>query len=656
MKYLRTNLEGKIRNLPSFKSEALLPLFEAIVNAIQAIDERGNGTTGEITIRVAREPKGLFDDVPDLPIRDFVITDNGIGFNDINFDSFETSDSGHKEALGGKGIGRFLWLKAFDHVEVDSVYKGETELTSRKFLFTTKGGIHQMEPNNSTLTQTTTVTLAGLKEEYRKLPTAYKTTAKISQRILEHCLSYFISGDAPKIVLIDENETVNLNELFKKEILPNLKEETIELSSYRFDLTHIKLYATHEKMHNAVLCANRRDVKAISLAKALGTGSQFDEESQKFTYALYVASPYLDKYVDSYRLDFSLPKSVSLFPDEEIVTEGQLEEAIANSARQFLSTYLSVARERKQDLIASYVSNENPGLRSVPNYCPEVFDEIEPSSTPEKINEVLYKYKGKAEFEVRKKSDQLLKTQAKSIKEIEQSFVDLTSQITDIQKDNLVNYLCDRRRMISLLEKKLELNADGKYSNEDIIHDLIFPRKSTTDEISFESHNLWVIDETLAFHAFAASDKPLNQTTASASSERPDIVAFAEVDEDKVARAVSIIEFKKPQRKSYDEDPTKQLYRYLREIKENKKVRLPNGRDLHVADTTRYYCFAICDITQAIHEFAENNGGYALLKGELGYYMYNRGLNAHTEILHFDKIVVDAKRRHKAFFEKLGIS
>ena len=55
------------------------------------------------------------------------------------------------------------------------------------------------------------------------------------------------------------------------------------------------------------------------------------------------------------------------------------------------------------------------------------------------------------------------------------------------------------------------------------------------------------------------------------------------------------------------------------------------------------------------YEYAENNGNYARLKGELGYYMYNRTLNAHTEILHFDKIVVDAKRRHKAFFEKLGI-
>lgn len=218
-----------------------------------------------------------------------------------------------------------------------------------------------------------------------------------------------------------------------------------------------------------------------------------------------------------------------------------------------------------------------------------------------------------------------------------------------------MNYLCDRKRMIALLEKKLELNAEGKFPNEDIIHDLIFPRKATTDQIAFEDHNLWIIDECLTFHAFAASDKPLNQTTHSASGERPDIVAFAEVDEDKVARAVSILEFKKPQRTNFDEDPTRQLYGYLREIKVNKKVRLPNGRDLNVGETTRYYCYAICDITPAIDVYAENDGNYARLKGELGYYKYNRALNAHTEILHFDKIVVDAKRRHQAFFAKLGI-
>ncbi len=33
----------------------------------------------------------------------------------------------------------------------------------------------------------------------------------------------------------------------------------------------------------------------------------------------------------------------------------------------------------------------------------------------------------------------------------------------------------------------------------------------------------------------------------------------------------------------------------------------------------------------------------------------NRALNAHSEIIAFDKIVADATRRNKIFFEKLGI-
>lgn len=654
MKYLRTNLEGKVRNLPQFKSEALLPLFEAVVNSIQSIEERGNLISGEIEVAIIRE-QDILDNSIDAPISDFVITDNGIGFDDVNFDSFQTSDSNHKEALGGKGVGRFLWLKAFNKVEIESVYKNEEKLMCRKFSFTTKGGIQEFENPQGSTDQKTSIRLGGFKEEYRKLPSAYKTTAKIGQRILEHCLSYFISGKAPQIVISDQSARVKLNELFDSEIKNNTTEEQIEIAGHRFILTHIKLYATHEKMHSAVLCANRRDVKALSLAKTLGTSSQFDGSDRKFTYSLYVSSDYLDQHVDNYRLGFTIPEDAPLLGEIGVVSMRQIEEAISESAKRFLADFLKTAKERKMELVANYIATENPALRAVPNYCPEVFDEIEPNSTVEKINEVLYRHKGKAEFEIRKKSDQLLKTQGKSIGEIEKSYADLTSQITEFQKDNLVNYLCDRKRMIALLEKKLELNEDGKYSNEDIVHDLIFPRKSTSDQLAYENHNLWIIDETLTFHAFAASDKPLSQTTNSSSEERPDILAFAEVDDDKIARAVSIIEFKKPQRLSFDEDPTRQLYRYLREIKESKKVRLPSGRDLNVSETTRYYCYAICDITNAIDVYAENNGNYARLKGELGYYMYNRALNAHTEILHFDKILVDAKRRHKAFFEKLGI-
>ncbi len=655
MKYLKTNLEGKVRNLSHFKSEALLPVFEAVVNSIQAIEERKNLSSGKIKVRVVREAQGILGNMGEPRITEFVITDNGIGFNKANYDSFETSDSIHKQALGGKGVGRFLWLKAFESVEIESVYSAEGKRMKRKFAFTTKDGIQESQHAETTDEVRTVVRLQGFKKEYQGLQSAYKTTGKIAQRIMEHCLSYFISGNAPHVTVLDKDGIVVLNQIFDQDIKKNITPETVQFKGHKFSLVHIKLYSTHEKMHNVVLCANHRDVKTLSLAKSLGTSTQFDDAGRKFTYALYVTSVYLDLHVDNYYLDFDIPEDASLLTEEGIVSMKQIEGAVAGAAKIFLQKFLEKAREQKEKIVENYVANENPALRSVPHYCPEVFDEIEPNSTPEKINEVLYRHKGRAEFEIRNKSNKLLKTQAKSIAEVEKAYQDLKAQITVFQKDNLVNYLCDRKRMIDLLEKKLELNADGKFPNEDIIHDLIFPRKATTDQLAFEDHNLWIIDERLTFHAFAASDKSLHQTTHSDSAERPDIVVFSEVDEDKVARAVSILEFKKPQRTNFDEDPTRQLYRYLREIKENKKVRLPSGRDLNVGETTRYYCYAICDITPAIDIYAENDGSYARLKGELGYYKYNRMLNAHTEILHFDKVVIDVKRRHKAFFEKLGI-
>jgi len=655
MNYLKTNLEGKVRNLPHFKREALLPIFEAVVNSIQAIEERGNLAEGRIEVHVIREAQKTLDESEQSAITGFKIVDNGVGFNNENFISFETSDSVHKQAIGGKGVGRFLWLKAFEMVDIESVYEADGKKMCRQFIFSTKNGIKVTRHEESKGPAQTIVWLNGFKLEYRKLPSAYKTTAKIAQRILEHCLSYFISGTAPRVCVRDEDTHCDLNEIFESEIKNNLVEDKIKIQKREFSLVHIKLYSTHEKMHNAVLCANRRDVKPISLARALGTSSQFDENGRKFTYALYVNSPYLDETVDSYRLDFDIPDDAPLLEGAGVISMKQIESAIASAAKVFLDEFLAHAKERKELLVSSYISNQNPALSAVPYYCPEVFDEIEPTTTPEKLNEVLYRHKGRAEYEIRKNSEKLLRTQGKSIAEVEDSYRQLAEKITKFQKDNLVNYLCDRKRMIDLLEKKLELNADGKYPNEDIIHDLIFPRKVSSNQIAFEDHNLWIIDECLTFHAFAASEKPLSSITHSGSDERPDIVAFAEIDDDKVARAVSLLEFKKPQRASFDEDPTRQLYRYLREIRDARRVRLPNGRDLLVSELTRYYCYAICDITPAVHTYAEDNGNYAKLKGELGYYMYNRSLNAHTEILHFDKIVVDAKRRHKAFFEKLGI-
>jgi hypothetical protein len=94
---IQTDLTGKINNLPHFKSEALLPLFEAVVNSIQAIEDRQDGDRGSIVVGIERNPQQVLDGIRDgiAPIEGFTIEDDGIGFDERNYQSFLTSDSKH---------------------------------------------------------------------------------------------------------------------------------------------------------------------------------------------------------------------------------------------------------------------------------------------------------------------------------------------------------------------------------------------------------------------------------------------------------------------------------------------------------------------------------------------------------------------------------
>lgn len=658
---LKTSLAGKIRNLRHFKSEALLPLFEAVINSIQAIEEVGDLKQGVITVRIKRDMRqgnlSFNGDDSSLPnITGFEIEDNGIGFNDKNFESFETSDSTYKLAKGGKGVGRFLWLKAFDRVDISSAYlKPDNSLASRKIEFTVANGVREFPSVVTINSQANTIVhLNGFHEEYRKEPSAYKRASKIAQRIFEHCLTRFISGMAPTIKIVDdfEDHVINLHDLYN-EIKDGIVTEDFCISSYSFKMHHIRLYGTHSKTHQLVYCADGRDVKSRPIGSLLGTSIQFDDEGKKFFYSAYITSPFLDANVDEYRQEFNIPDKSNLINSNEISIE-QIEQEAVKRTRAHLAPVIESVEQQKAEKVSRFVQNQAPMLRAVVKYCPEVMKEIEVNTSEEKMTQTLYAYKGKAEYELRKSSNNLLKSQAQSVDEISAKYNELTEKLEDFQKDQLAGYVVFRKMIIDLLDKKLCLNKDGKYSNEDIVHDIVFPRKADTDSISFENHNLWLIDELLAFHTYAASDKPLREFTTSTSDERPDVVVFSEVGDDRMARAVSLLEFKKPQRKNFDEDPTKQIFRYVRDIRKN-NLELPNGRPVMVNDSTRFYCYIICDITSPIKEFAEN-GNYAALQGEYGYYTYNRNHNSHVEIVAFDKIVVDAKQRHKAFFEKLGIA
>src|SRR3546814_4346688 len=66
-----------------------------------------------------------------------------------------------------------------------------------------------------------------------------------------------------------------------------------------------------------------------------------------------------------------------------------------------------------------------------------------------------------------------------------------------------------RRCVIDLFSKSLEIGADGKHQSEGEVHDIIMQRRKDSEELNYDAHNLWILDERLNFTSYVSSDKPL---------------------------------------------------------------------------------------------------------------------------------------------------
>ena len=97
---MQANVIGRVRNTHLPVTQGLLPLFEAIINSIDSIeDSERELENGSIDIVILRHstldlPKDGGEDQPvDSPIYGFEIHDNGIGFTERNFSAFNTADT-----------------------------------------------------------------------------------------------------------------------------------------------------------------------------------------------------------------------------------------------------------------------------------------------------------------------------------------------------------------------------------------------------------------------------------------------------------------------------------------------------------------------------------------------------------------------------------
>lgn len=669
------NIERLIRNIQ--KTNVYTPIIEAIVNSMHAIAE-ADISNGKITVLIERIPKLDTDDGsgPSL-VEAITIKDNGAGFTDRNLKSFDEVYTDNKLAKGGKGFGRLTFLKYFRHADVTSTYEKGGVLMRRSFRFVPANqmiaGVEEekLEPAYQSPTQGTEIKLNHLKSEHQnKLD---KSAETIGRKILEQLLVYFSLDDyqCPSIEIINRNgekvDTCVLNNFIGEgreiEEIP-LKQKVFFLPKIAttgtlfsqtegaaeeasFSMRAFKVFYSTQRS-TVCLVADNRGVTEEALHKYLpefkdGFTDPTPPRERKFSIRAYIISSYLDENVAIERGDFYFDGN-----DYAVITKEQIEHKAVSTLKETFSEEITTRQQEKRRRIEKYVNEEaywhKPYLESL-GLASMAYDIKE-----DEIESELQKIKFLQEQEGRKKLKEILAKPNVSSEEIYTT----ASTLTQTSTSDLVHYITLRKHIIELFEKSLCLTEDENFKLEEVVHDIIFPRRKTSDNIRDDENNLWMIDERLNFHEYLASDKPLAKTR-----DRPDILIFnnkisVRGGED-LGNPITIFEFKRPGRVRYSpaEDPIHQVCGYIEQIRNGGSLS-HKGRPIAANESTPAFAYIICDITDDIRTFCKRSELKASPDGK-GYFGYHSGYGIYIEVISFDKLLGDAKLRNKIFFKKLGI-
>lgn len=678
---MNSNLLGRLRNTNLAKTHGLLPLYEAVINSIHAIEEAGIDTSdGRIEISVLREEKSTQQDFiestkrgPDAEedIHTFIIRDNGIGFNDKNLESFKTLDSDHKVDKGCRGIGRLLWLKAFDNIRATSSFKAnEDQKKERKFLFNRGIGISDIDERDivESAPLCTTIELIGYKDRYRK--STSKTLSSIADHLFEHCLWYFIrKGGTPKILIRDENESIDLDQVYDSHMQSSSDIKKIVIKDIDFYLTHIKLNQSTSQNHSLAYCASNRLVKEDNISgKIPGLYGKLNDNENSFIYSCYITSEYLDERVRPERTDFFVEDDVdSLFSKNEISLD-DIRKNVFKEIEDYLSEFLVEKKNAGKERIKNFIDNNAPRYKPILSRIPEEEQFINPEIKDKDLDLKLHGFLSEIESTIISEGHDIMVPKKNEEKDkYQERLKDYLTKVSDIKKSDLANYVSHRKVILDLLKVAIERDEDGRYSREDLIHQLIIPMQVQSNQLMFEDSNLWLLDEKLAFHDYLASDKTLKSMpiTDSNSTKEPDIISLNVFDnpllfsegESLPLASIVVIEIKRPMRNDAkageDKDPIEQALGYLERVR-NGKVKTSLGRPIPKSESIPGYCYILADLTESVQKRCKFYDA-TLTSDGLGYFFYNKSFNAYVEVISFDQLLNSAKARNRAFFDKLSL-
>lgn len=663
---MQANIKGLVDRLELSQAKAMMPLYEAISNAVDAIEEHQDGFSNHsIRIRLVAS-NDLAHQAGDgtLVVDGFDVIDDGVGFDDKNLASFQEAHTLSKVKVGGRGVGRFTFLKVFSSVHIRSVFTRDGKALLREFDFSIqdelKGADTTSEVKEGCGTHTS---LRGMDDKFRAgWPTQPET---IAERIIAHFLIRFAARSCPPMTLESPGHApIDLHALFQSTVLAHIQEQFFEVSGHTFALQAYR-HRDGRSRHELNLCANGREVTTSKLRDLLPELPEklIDEEQAPYTLIVLVTGEYLDDHANQERTRIAFQSDEEPGLERTLVSRRALNQGVAGALRPLLMDDLKSTNEEKRAQIEKFVE-QAPEYRALthPRYKEMIEQKIQPGLSDDKLDEALLHVKRAVEDDVRKEAKHVAALfETETFEQYQEKFKEIAEKANEIGKAQLAAYVAHRRTILDLVNNSLKKKrTDDKYPLERVLHKMIFPMGMTSKDIFFEQQNLWVIDERLCYHTLLTSDKKLRSVAGleDTSGKEPDIftlfydtpIGVAEPD-NLPGGGVVIIEFKRPGRDDYNKDPADQVIQRFREISEG-GVTDVDGRQINPANL-RYTGYLIADLTPSLHR--QVFGRYHRTADNEGYFSPLAMGNGYIEILSYDKLIKDAARRNRILFDKLGL-
>jgi hypothetical protein len=506
--------------------EPFRPIFEAFTNSLESIRLRfgKRQTDGHIKI-ILFFHKGLLPD--DYIFDKFTIEDNGIGFDDDNFDRI-TRYKDTRKGFANKGTGRIQLLHFFDLSEYESIYSDNGSFMRRHFSLSKQYlkenaiiSYQEAAPSNVQNIQTT-LTLSNISDKRDSAFYNKATATSLKQELISRYMVYFcVNRDSlPKIDIIDytDNKLCNNVSIVAHDIPPIDKSTTKDIHYFLVDNNgkSFERQASKEAFEIFAFKIDKSliDKNAIKLTSkgeiVAGTRIELDtilpeDAIDNCRYLFLISSPFLDNRDSDTRGSLNIRtredakkanlQSQYLFNEPEIFIDDIHSEI--NAA--LLDLYPSIRQKLQENKVRINKLADNFLLdKNTVNSMTFKIGESE-ERILEKVYSVDAKITAKRDAEIERciaKLDELDTTSDDSTEKLDCIIDELVKTIPMQNRMALTHYVARRKLVLRLfkkiLERELIVQKVGKRNiDEKLLHNLIFQQSSNNPEES----DLWLINE-----------------------------------------------------------------------------------------------------------------------------------------------------------------